>query len=261
MSLTVPARASAPAPVPARTLPPRAAPIAREATRASTRALSGARTLILVLAITGVAAWLRLWHSTWQSLRLDEGFSIRWAAWPLQPVVQAGKTVAPSLFQATASDVHPPAYLLMLHIWMRAFGTDLATLRLPSELAGIAAIPALYLLGSALYGRLAGLYAALLGAISPFWIWHAQEARMYSFLLLFTILGSYGLVSALEGGRRWGWLLFFMASLLAIYTQYFAFTILAAQAVFVLIYRRHYGWGQLLTGASCLLLLAVSYLP
>jgi len=66
---------------------------------------------------------------------------------------------------------------------------------------------------------------------------------------------------ALEGGRRWGWPLFFLASLLAIYTQYFAFTVLAAQAVFVLMYRRHYGWGQLLAGASCLLLLALAYLP
>lgn len=253
MSLTVSA--------PARALPRQAVPIARETARASTRSISGTLALILVLAITGIAATLRLWHSTWQSLRLDEGFSIRWSAWPLQPVVQAGKTVVPSLFQATASDVHPPAYLLMLHLWMRAFGTDLATLRLPSELAGIAAVPALYLLGSALYGRIAGLYAALLGAISPFWIWHAQEARMYSFLLLFTILGSYGLVVALEGGRRWGWPLFFLASLLAIYTQYFAFTVLAAQAVFVLMYRRHYGWGQLLAGASCLLLLALAYLP
>ena len=246
---------------PTRALPRQAMPIARETARASTRSISGTLTLILVLAITGIAATLRLWHSTWQSLRLDEGFSIRWAAWPLQPVMQAGKTVVPSLFQATASDVHPPAYLLMLHLWMRAFGTDLAMLRLPSDLAGIAAVPALYLLGSALYGRAAGLYAALLGAISPFWIWHAQEARMYSFLLLFTILGSYGLVVALEGGRRWGWPLFFLASLLAIYTQYFAFTVLAAQTVFVLIYRRHYGWCQLLAGASCLLLLALTYLP
>src|SRR5437588_4316662 len=103
--------------------------------------------VFLVLVLTGAAAFLRLWNSTGQSLRLDEGFSIRWAAAPLVPVMQGHTEVVRSLFQVTASDVHPSGYFLLLHFWMQAFGANLAVLRLPSEVAGTLAVPVVYLLG------------------------------------------------------------------------------------------------------------------
>ncbi len=216
--------------------------------------------LLLVL-VTAAAAVLRLGQSTAQSLRLDEGFSIRWAAWPLQPLMQGGHVLAPSLFQATAADVHPPGYLLLLHGWMSLMGTDLALLRLPTEVAATLAVPALFALAASLYGRVVGLFAALLGAFSPFWIWHAQEVRMYPFVLLFCILSTYGFVEALEHRRRWGWILLFVASVLAIYTQYFAFFILAAQFLFVLGQWRHYDRGQRLAYVGTMALVALTYLP
>jgi len=218
-------------------------------------------TTLLVAALTLLAAALRLGNSAGQSLRLDEAFSVRWASWPLTPVLQAGKVIRPSLFQATASDVHPPGYLLLLHVWMQAFGTSVTALRLPSEVAGTLAVPALYLLASSLYGRAVGLFAVLLGALSPFWIWHAQEARMYPFLLLFTILGTYGFVQALEYRRRWGWVVLFLASVGAIYAQYFAFLVLLTQALFLLLYRRHYTRGQLWAWVGTMALLALTYVP
>ncbi len=144
---------------------------------------------------------------------------------------------------------------------MQAFGTGTATLRLPSEIAGILAVPALYLLASCLYGRVVGLFATFLGALSPLWIWHAQEVRMYPFLLLFTILSAYGFVQALQFRRRWGWPLLFVASLLAIYTQYFAFLALLAQALFLLAQRRNYTWRQILGWLGTMALLALAFLP
>src|SRR5947209_1642932 len=113
--------------------------------------------VFLMLVLTGAAAFLRFWNSAGQSLRLDEGFSIRWAAAPLQPVTRGGTEVVRSLFQVTASDVHPPGYFLLLHFWMQAFGANLAVLRLPSEIAGTLAVPVVYLLGERLYSRTVGL--------------------------------------------------------------------------------------------------------
>ena len=217
--------------------------------------------VLLMLALTGAAAFLRFWNSAGQSLRLDEGFSIRWAAAPLLPVTRGGTEVVRSLFQVTASDVHPPGYFLLLHFWMQAFGANLTVLRLPSEIAGTLAVPVVYLLGERLYSRSVGLIAALFTAFSPFMTWHSQEARMYPFLLLFTLLSTYGLVLALRHGRRSGWVLFGIASCLAIYTQYYAFFVLFAQTLFVLFHWRQYPRRQLLTWFTIMVLLAFSYVP
>jgi len=217
--------------------------------------------VLLLTVITAAAAFLRLWRSGAQSLRIDESFSIRWSAWPLKPIYHGKTLYAPSLFQATASDVHPPGYLLLLHFWMQAFGTDVALLRLPSEIAGLLAVPALYLLGASLYGRTVGLFAALLGAFSPLWIWHAQEARMYPFLLLFCIVSTYGLVQALEHRRWWGWPILFAGSVIALYMQYFAIFVLFAQGIFVVLHWRHYTWRQLLAWVTTMALAALVFLP
>jgi mannosyltransferase len=217
--------------------------------------------VLLMLVLTGAAAFLRLWNSTGQSLRLDEGFSIRWAAAPLQPVMQGHTEAVRSLFQVTASDVHPPGYFLLLHFWMQAFGANLAVLRLPSEIAGTLAIPVVYLLGASLYSRSVGLFAAVFAAFSPFLIWHSQEARMYAFLVLFTLLSTYGLVLALRQGLSRGWVLFGIASFLAIYTQYYAFLVLFAQSLFVVFHWRQYPRRQILTWFGVMVLLAISYIP
>lgn len=256
MAVSVPTRVPPPRPA----LPERG-DASRRGPRVHVQGLSSAVTAVLMAVLTGAAAFLRLWHGDAQSLRLDEGFSLRFAAFPLTPIFHGKTLYEPSLFQSIAADVHPPGYLLLLHFWMLAFGTDLATLRLPSEIAGILAVPAVYLLGASLYGRGAGAGAALLGAFSPLWIWHAQEVRMYPFLLLFTTLSTYGLVQALEQRRRWGWAVLFSASLAAIYTQYFAFMVLLAHAIFVGSHWKHYSRRQIVTWVGTMALLALTYLP
>jgi uncharacterized membrane protein len=217
--------------------------------------------MIVLVAITAIAAFFRLWNSGLQSLRLDEGFSIRWASWPLFPVYHGKTMVEPSLWLATASDVHPPGYLLLLHFWMQRFGTDIMTLRLPSELAGVLCIPALYLLGTSLYTRGIALIACFIGALSPLWIWHSQEARMYPFLLLFTILSTYGLVQAFEYRRWWGWPILFVFSLASIYTQYYAFMILLAHGLYLVTHMRQYTIKQLIGWVVTMALVAAAFLP
>jgi hypothetical protein len=211
---------------------------------------------VAVATLTVIAGFLRIWNSAGPSFRLDEGFSIRWAAAPL-----TGHGHVQSLIQIVASDVHPPGYFLMLHVWMQAFGANLTLLRLPSEIAGTLAVPALYLLGTSLYGRVVGLYAALFGAFSPFWIWHSQEARMYTFLLLFTILSSYFFVQALKYRHAWAWLGYAVASLLAIYFQYYAFLVLLVHFIFLVSHWRHYSARLIGAWFGVMVLCAAVYAP
>ncbi|HEX3605227.1 MAG TPA: glycosyltransferase family 39 protein [Candidatus Dormibacteraeota bacterium] len=201
-----------------------------------------ARATLAVLC--AVAALLRLLPSG-HDLRLDEAQSIQFASHPLVSGAQ------PSLFLTTAADVHPPGYLLLLHFWMQLAGTDTYLVRLPSAIAGILCVPALYLLGRALYGRRVGLIAALIGTVSPIWIWHAQEARMYPFVLLFTLLSTWLLITALRTGERRRFAGFAVFSVLAVYTHYFALLVLLAQGIYILLERRPETRRRTLAGLAC----------
>src|SRR5260370_23474713 len=88
------------------------------------------------------------------------------------------------MIQATANDNSPPLYNLILYTTIRLFGDSEVVLRLPSVVFAIANIYLLYRLGTVLWDRLTGVFAAALLALSGFHLWYSQEARMYSLLSL-----------------------------------------------------------------------------
>lgn len=65
-----------------------------------------------------------------------------------------------------------------------AFGDAAAQLRAPSVLSGTLAVPVAFLAAHDLGGRWAGHAAALLTAIAPFAVTHAQEARPQALAML-----------------------------------------------------------------------------
>lgn len=81
-------------------------------------------------------------------------------------------------------DSHPPGYQSMLYVWMQLFGDGDASVRVPSALAGIAAVACTYRLGARHFSIITGLLAALLVAGSFQAIYYSQEARAYAFLIL-----------------------------------------------------------------------------
>lgn len=225
------------------------------------RGAAATAAVLALPALTAVGAVLRLWRPDQQSLRLDEAQSLHIAALPLWAAHGGAYVSTPSLFQAAAAEVHPPGYLLLLHFWISAFGTSPAVLRLPSELAGLNCVPALFLLASTLYGRRVALIATVLGALSPFWVWYAQETRTYSFLLLFSILSTWGLVDALARGGGLGWAVFTLATIAGVYTDYFAFLVLGAQCVFVIATARRFGAVRAVAIVPALAVVALAYVP
>lgn len=102
----------------------------------------------------------------------DEVFTLKLAQLPL-----------PRMIEALAGDVHPPLWYLIVSVWP---GPD----RLPALIFGLASL----WLAWPLLTRLAPTRVALIGlalmTISPFLIYYAAEARMYSLLLFFIILGT-----------------------------------------------------------------------
>jgi hypothetical protein len=156
-------------------------------------------------------------------LWLDEGFSAALSAGPLWYIVQQSFTREPN----------PPFYFLLLHLWRFPAGDSEFALRFLSVIPGVVAVPLLYGIGRRLAGRSAGLIAMALGSVSPYLIWFAQEARMYSWALLWTALGAYTMLRALSNGQRSHWLLFAGANLLAVYTHLYAVFVVGAEALYL----------------------------
>lgn len=123
---------------------------------------------------------------------------------------------------------HPPLLYWLVTASIRIFGTADWVWRLPSMLAGIAAVPLLLALGVVSKRPFAGLWAALFLALSPFHLRYSQEARHYALLICFSLGSTLLLYLALSRKQLRWWLLFAVATALNLYTHYGAFMVLAA---------------------------------
>jgi len=174
-----------------------------------------------------LAAVLRIKGLTFQSYWYDELFSAHLS----NPSHTFSEIVELSL-----ADVHPPFYQLAMWASYKTFGYTEWAGRFPSMLAGILAIPAIFLLGRELFSKRVGLYAAALAASNYYFVYFSQEARSYTFLVLFCCLSFFYFMRAL---RHESWLdvaLYVLVTVLLLYTHYFGFVLMSAQGVVFLVY-------------------------
>ncbi|MDQ7850716.1 MAG: glycosyltransferase family 39 protein [Armatimonadota bacterium] len=184
-----------------------------------------------------------------KGLWFDEAYSFWIARQPLLDV--------PRLLRVY--DTHPPFYYMLLHVWMAIAGQTEAAIRIPSALAGAVLIPLTFLLARRLSGATVGVLAAGIVASSPYLIAASQEARMYSFLGVFTLGATYALLLGLEEGRRRYWVAYAALMVLAVYTHHFALLVLLAHAVYLVATLRH--GPALKWWLACVLVIVIAYLP
>jgi mannosyltransferase len=132
------------------------------------------------------------------------------------------------------SESAPPLYYALAWIWTQVTGTGEFGLRSLSALAGVATVPVAYLIGIELRGRRAGLMAAALVAVNPMLLWYSQEARAYALLALLCAVSLLYCTRALRSGGRRDFVLWGVASGLALATHYFAIFVVAAEAIWLL---------------------------
>lgn len=87
-------------------------------------------------------------------------------------------------------DGSPPSYYLLLHGWTRWWGDSATAVRSLSLLLALAAIPVSYWAGKSLFGRRAGWMAAVLAATSPYLTLHSREARMYTLVVVLSLVAA-----------------------------------------------------------------------
>ena len=127
----------------------------------------------MVLFVTLAGGFLRVLLLDTKGLWLDETFSI----W------MANLKIGEMLQWVVKVDQHPPLYYFLLHLWIGITGDSPYYARLLSVLLGAGTIPIIYLIGKRMFGPLMGVAAAAFLAFSPFNVYYAQEARMYTLLM------------------------------------------------------------------------------
>ncbi len=142
-----------------------------EAVVGSGRTRTAMRSAIAPIALMALALAVRLVRLGAQGLWFDEAYT----AWIVQ--LPAAKALQALL----ADGVHPPLFYLVQAVFRELAGSEFG-LRLPSALAGSAASPLLFLLTDRWLSRRGAWLAGLLAALSPFDVWHSQDARMYAML-------------------------------------------------------------------------------
>ena len=134
-----------------------------------------------------------------------------------------------------ANPEHVPVYFVLQYFWGQWVGTSAETVRLLSILLGIATLPFLFLLGRDLFGKGAGLLAALCFALSPAHIFHDQGMRPYVLVTLLAAVSVCSLVRLCRGGGLPWWCIHVLANLLLLWSHVFGVLLLAAEGVFLLL--------------------------
>ena len=199
-----------------------------------------------------LAFGLRVLRLDFQPLWWDEGYSVWFATNPLG-----------QMLSDTASDIHPPLYYLLLHGWIALVGAFPEALRLFSVGIGVLTVAVTYRIGKYLFGARAGLLAAFLLVINPLHIYYSQEVRMYGLVALWMLLASGFAIRLLrdgEGGTRGAWIGYVIATVAALYTQYYAVFLPVGLSLYVLFNARYYR-RRLLLWLSAQGVAALAFLP
>jgi mannosyltransferase len=204
--------------------------------------------------LLAVSFYLRT-ESLGASLWMDEGLSIGIASQPLFDI--------PGVLRVDGS---PPFYYMLLSVWMDLFGNGPAETQGLSVAIGLLAVPGGLWAGWSLFGRRAGLICAALCAVNPFLTQFAQETRMYSLMLVMSLLATAAFLHVFAFGRRRYLPLFFGLLAVMLYTHNWGLFLAAGLACalvpcWYVSENRHSFWRDALIGFGGAGLLYLPWLP
>ncbi|HET9077468.1 MAG TPA: glycosyltransferase family 39 protein [Acidimicrobiales bacterium] len=141
----------------------------------------------IVAVVAGVA--LRFYAPS--ALWLDETISVNIARLPISQIPGA-----------LSHDGAPPLYYVLLHFWMDVFGQSDFAVRALSGVTSVVSLPVFWIAGRRLGGRKVAWVTFFLAVSSPFAIDYATNTRMYSQMILVSLLGYLALSRAYENPTR-----------------------------------------------------------
>jgi len=169
----------------------------------------------LAAVVLGVV--LRWWPRS--ALWLDEAQSVAFAQLPLADIPHALR-----------ADGAPPAYYVLLHVWMRMFGDGDVAVRALSALLSTVTLVVVWSLVSRRCGRRVAIAATALLGLNPFAIRYGAETRMYALVMLEVVVCLAAVAWSLERPRLGRLAAVTLLTALLLYTHYWALYLIIAVA-------------------------------
>ncbi|MBI5619574.1 glycosyltransferase family 39 protein [Candidatus Gottesmanbacteria bacterium] len=162
-----------------------------------------------------------------QSIWRDEAFSILAASRPLSFIFQN-------------LGIEPPLYYLLLHFWMKLFGTSEIAARSLSFLGfGFATVIVIYWAEKLFKRHWLSWYLPLIFFVNPMLVYYAFEVRTYGWFMFFAVLSFFAYLE-----KRWK--LFIIANVLGFYNHTYMLFVPLSQALYWAIVNRqkvlHFQW-------------------
>lgn len=176
-----------------------------------------------IIIITLVGALLRL-------LFIDKAEGLwndEYVSWAI-----ASQPLTNGFFDGIKSQCHMPFYYLYLKFFMTIFNDSDLLLRLTSAIAGISAIPIMYLAGKE-KDNLTGHTAAIITALSSFLIYYSQEVRLYSILFLFSALSLLFTIKLLKKTNKKNTIGLIISEILILFTHTIGFVYVFFNLLFI----------------------------
>ena len=174
---------------------------------------------VVVIVAIGIAFRFVIKSDLW----LDEALAVNVAHLPVRQI--------PTWLR---HDGAPPFYYLLLHYWIKAFGTSDLAVRSLSGVFGVASLPLAWSCAKRSGGRATAWIAVLVLALNPYAIIYSTSVRMYS---METFLVFAGILAVRRGFERPSLervgLLALLTAIL-VYTQYWGFYVAGVLGLFLL---------------------------
>ena len=179
---------------------------------------------VATVIVTLLAFALRVYRLDAQSYWIDEGWTLHYAA----------LTPAQLWHTLQTTRVVPPLYHFLTLYWSVLVGNGEYAMRFLSVICGTLSVPLTMRFGKALGDVRLGFVAALLMAVSPYQIWHSQDARNYTMLTAAALMSMGSFVVVWQGRWEWRWqMLYILGMAWALFTHYHALILIGVQGLFL----------------------------
>jgi uncharacterized membrane protein len=211
-------------------------------------------TVLGLLALTGLALGLRLLGHGLESIWYDEAVSL----------ILSGTDATVDLTVWRQHDVgNPPGYFLLLRAWLWLWSDrSVETARALSAVAGALSVPATWALARAVAApRRAAWLACLLVAVSPPLVYLAQDARVFALFATVTTLACAAVARIRQTDGTVAWVAFAICGAILILLHYYAFFVLVALGLALLVWAWPRGWRPVFKLAACSAFVALAFSP
>lgn len=185
------------------------------------------KTILYIAILLITAAFTRFWHLDYQSLWLDE----------MHTMLFADPTISwKDYWSIIGADVHPPLHYTLLKVIFSTIGYNSLLARIPSAIAGILSVWAIFLLGREILNNKLGLIAALITTVNYYNIYFSQEARNYMLAFLFVTLSFLFFIRLLKTLKLSHSIYYGLYTLLLLYCHYYAVFVIFSQIIIGLLF-------------------------